>query len=92
MEIDGNMFTSPLFPCFKILIGIDDLPLLDQSNKEASASNGGTLSVGNKKLVLTLKFGRSKRRDQVLRTYPIFATFLSVKFIFGRVFDQFRLW
>ena len=27
-------------------IGIDALPLLDKSNKDASASNGGTLSVG----------------------------------------------
>ena len=30
----------------KFLIGIDDLPLLDKSSREASASNGGTFSVG----------------------------------------------
>ena len=30
----------------RFLMGIDALPLLHKSNKEASASNGGTLSVG----------------------------------------------
>ena len=47
----------------KFLIGMEYFPLLERSNREASASNGGMLSVGKKLTVALVKFSLRQRRD-----------------------------
>ena len=45
-ELIAMSLQAFFFHASKFFIGIADLPLLDKSNKEASASRVGTLSVG----------------------------------------------